>query len=334
MSIGDEGRDVEVQENTVAEPVFLPSASRVDVHPLVMLSLVDHYSRVNAKAVNKKRVAGLLLGNYQRRPGDVQVLDINNCFAVPFDEDKAIPDVWILDTNYAQEMFQMYKKVLPKVRIVGWYSSGPTICPNDLLIHLMVADRFCANPIYCVVNAEASERGVPVLAYTTTEGKEDSAVEFRNVPTNLGALEAEEIGIEHLLRDITDSTITSLSTRVGDRLLSLRRLKQLLASIEDYLNDVADAKLPISQDVLAVLQECLNLQPFLHQLKTSKEMTVAANDQALATFVASTGRCVMALYDVIHNRRRLARELEEAKKSDQEKSKQTSTEIDGSKAKK
>jgi len=100
MSIGEEDQN-EVIENTKdeIEQIFLPSASRVDVHPLVLLSLVDHYSRVNAKAATKKRVAGLLLGNYQRRPGGVQVLDINNCFAVPFDEDRNVADVWIVRSS-------------------------------------------------------------------------------------------------------------------------------------------------------------------------------------------------------------------------------------------
>ena len=53
----------------------------VVVHPTVLLSVVDHYNRI-AKDT-KKRVVGVLLGEY----GDRGVLDITNCFAVPFEED-------------------------------------------------------------------------------------------------------------------------------------------------------------------------------------------------------------------------------------------------------
>lgn len=292
---------------------FHPAAGRVDVHPLVLLSLVDHYARVNSKVANKKRVAGLLLGGYQRLADGTQVLDINNCFAVPFDEDVKCPEVWFLDTNYAEEMYRMFKKVLPKISVVGWYSSGPTICPNDLLLHLLVANRFCPNPIYCVVNTEENRKGSPVQAYTTIAGREGAPVEFRNVPTELGASEAEEIGIEHLLRDLTDSTVTTLSSQVMDKQLSLTRLEQLLTIIQQYLVDVADGRLPICLDVLEVLQEVVNLRPRLHQLKQSKEMVVWTNDEALSTFVATVGRCVMSLYDVILNRRKLSRELREAR---------------------
>ena len=53
----------------------------VVVHPTVLLSVVDHYNRI-AKDT-KKRVVGVLLGEY----GDKGVLDVTNCYAVPFEED-------------------------------------------------------------------------------------------------------------------------------------------------------------------------------------------------------------------------------------------------------
>ncbi|KAH9589299.1 JAB1/MPN/MOV34 metalloenzyme domain [Trypanosoma melophagium] len=296
--------------------VFTPTAARVDVHPLVLLSLVDHYARVNTKVTQKRRVAGLLLGRQKRFADGTQVLDINNSFAVPFDEDQRDPDVWFIDTNYAEEMFYMFRRVLPKVQVVGWYSAGPSfsVQPNDMLLHLLVADRFVANPVYCIVNTDSSNKGVPVLAYTTVQGREGArSLEFRNIPTHLGAEEAEEIGIEHLLRDLTDSTITTLSTQIQERELSLAHLGRVLHSIEEYLHDVSEGLMPISEDVLSVLQEVISLQPHIYHLKTSTEMIRHTNDQAIAMFIAAIGRCVGTLYDIIAKRRRLTREMREAK---------------------
>jgi len=48
------------------------------VHPIVLLSIVDHYNRV-AKDTNK-RVVGILLGEYWKGK-----LDVTNIYAVPFD---------------------------------------------------------------------------------------------------------------------------------------------------------------------------------------------------------------------------------------------------------
>jgi len=312
MSENRVGDDVEKDSGEPTLAPFELNSARIDVHPLVLLSLVDHYARVNDNVTTKKRVVGLLLGQYGRSKTQ-QILDISNCFAIPFDEDPSDPNVWFFDTTYAEDMFQMYKTVLPKVSIVGWYSSGPTIQANDLLLHLLVAQRFCPNPVYLVVNTDATNQSVPVLAYTTTEGRGGESVEFRNVPTNVGAVEAEEIGIEFLLRDITDSTVTTLSTQVADRIVALKRLEQILQTVEDYLLDVCRGRLPVAQDILAALQEVLGLQPRIHQLKSSTEFVRYNNDEELKKFVASMARCVMALYDVILNRRRLAREAKDAK---------------------
>ena len=59
----------------------------VVVHPLVLLSTVDHYNRV-AKDT-KKRVVGVLLGTRTRTS-----VDVTNSFAVPFEEDAKNPAVW------------------------------------------------------------------------------------------------------------------------------------------------------------------------------------------------------------------------------------------------
>ncbi|EPY27066.1 26S proteasome regulatory subunit N8 [Angomonas deanei] len=312
--VAEDETKVQDEKSNDTPTALLPFAARVEVHPLVLLSLVDHFARMNTSALQKKRVVGLLLGRYKRGAEGQPVLDINNSFAVPFDEDASNPEVWFFDTNYAEEMFLMYRRVLPQVKIVGWYSSGPTVKPSDMLLHLLVADRFCPNPVYCVVNTDANNRGVPVLAYTTTQGREGSrTLEFRNIPTHLGAEEAEEVGIEHLLRDLTDSTVSTLSTQIGERELSLQHLCQILQQIEEYLNDVAAGNMPVSEDVLEVLQELISLQPEMYVQKKSTDMIRFANDSAISTFLASIGRCICALHEVILNRRTLARELREIK---------------------
>lgn len=56
---------------------------------------------MNANSIQPKRVAGILLGRYKRDPHGMHILDINNSFAVPFDEDSSNSDVWFFDTNYA-----------------------------------------------------------------------------------------------------------------------------------------------------------------------------------------------------------------------------------------
>ena len=83
----------------------IPTQTEVIIHPLVLLSVADHYNRV-AKDTRNKRVVGVLLGS---RKG--HVVDVCNSFAVPFEEDVNNPKVWYLDHNFLDSMYWMFKKV-------------------------------------------------------------------------------------------------------------------------------------------------------------------------------------------------------------------------------
>ena len=98
----------------------------VVVHPLVLLSVTDHYNRV-AKDT-RKRVVGVLLGT--RDTNQKNQVDITNSFALPFEEELKNPDVWFVDHNFLETMYWMFKKVNTRENIVGFYSSGPKIKVN------------------------------------------------------------------------------------------------------------------------------------------------------------------------------------------------------------
>lgn len=67
--------------------------AKVIVHPLVLLSVVDHFNRMR-KVGHARRVVGVLLGSVTSGEGGKgRVLDISNSFAVPFDEDDKDGDV-------------------------------------------------------------------------------------------------------------------------------------------------------------------------------------------------------------------------------------------------
>lgn len=53
--------------------------NQANVHPLVLLSIVDHFNRVNLKQRNK-RVVGALLGTVVDN-----VIEVVNSFAIPFE---------------------------------------------------------------------------------------------------------------------------------------------------------------------------------------------------------------------------------------------------------
>ncbi|CAN0008938.1 unnamed protein product, partial [Discosporangium mesarthrocarpum] len=155
---------------------------QVVVHPLVLLSTVDHYNRV-AKDT-RKRVVGVLLGSKYKG-----VVDVTNSFAVPFEEDMRNPSIWYLDHNFLEGMFAMFHKVAAKEKVCGFYSTGPKIRENDLQIAELFK-RFCPNPVYVIIDVRPGVEGIPTTSYVTADEVEADGKEiqktFRHIPSSIG----------------------------------------------------------------------------------------------------------------------------------------------------
>ncbi|XP_017623650.1 26S proteasome non-ATPase regulatory subunit 7 homolog B-like [Gossypium arboreum] len=243
---------------------------KVIVHPLVLLSIVDNYNRV-AKDT-RKRVIGVLLGTSFKG-----TVDVTNSYAVPFEEDEKDPSIWFLDHNYHESMFSMFKRINAKEHVVGWYSTGPKLRENDLDIHRLfhkydsvilkfipLIDCFWCfgyvpNPVLVIIDVQPKELGIPTKAYYDVEEVKENATQksqkvFVHVPSEIAAHEVEEIGVEHLLRDVKDTTISTLATEVTGKLTALKGLDARLREIRGYLDLVIDEKLPLNHEILYHLQ--------------------------------------------------------------------------------
>eukprot|EP00250_Pteridium_aquilinum_P005097 c15241_g1_i1 orf=244-1173(+) len=275
------------------------SIEKVVVHPLVLLSIVDNYNRVAKET--RKRVVGVLLGAVFR--GRV---DVTNSYAVPFEEDDKDPSIWFLDHNYHEAMFDMFKRINAKEHVVGWYSTGPKLRENDLNVHELFRD-YVPNPVLVIIDVQPKELGIPTKAYYAVEEVKEDATQksqkvFVHVASEIGAYEAEEIGVEHLLRDVKDTTISTLATEVSGKLTALKGLESRLKEIHSYLDYVIDGKLPLNHEILYHLQDVFNLLPNLNVNEVVKSFAVKTNDMMLVIYLASLIRSVIALHNLINNK--------------------------------
>eukprot|EP00798_Chlamydomonas_sp_ICE-L_P024687 gene24687-10318_t len=273
---------------------------KVQLHPLVLLSVVDHYNRV-AKDT-RKRVIGVLLGEVSKG-----VVDVSNSFAVPFEEDDHDPSIWFLDHSYLDIMFKMFKKVNAREKVVGWYSTGPKLKESDLDVHELIS-RFCeTTPVLVICEVEPKEIGLPFTAYAAVDevredGTEKAQKVFVSVPTEVGQTEAEEIGVEHLLRDVKDATVSTLSTDVAAKLQALRGLKSRLREIQEYMSMVMDGTLPVNHGIMELLQDIFNLLPNMNVEALAKSLAVKSNDMMQVIYLSSLIRSILALHKLIDNK--------------------------------
>lgn len=281
----------------------------VIVHPLVLLSVADHYHRV-ARGT-RKRVVGVLLGTVLK--GRV---DCTNSFAVPFEEDARNPLVVYLDHNYLESMLAMFRKINAKERVVGFYSTGPQIRSNDLRIHSMVK-RFVppgitTPPVFVIIDVRPDRQSIPTTAYKVIEEVDTNLVvgsgagevkkNFAHVPSKIDALEAEEVGVEHLLRDINDPTVSSLANLIKAKMSGLSTLTDKLVEMKDYLEAVVEGRAKLNQTVVSNMQTIMNLLPNLNVDELVKAVMIKTNDMYLVIYLSSLIRTVIALHDLVNNK--------------------------------
>ncbi|KAI6649601.1 26S proteasome non-ATPase regulatory subunit 7 [Oopsacas minuta] len=288
---------------------------RVIVHPLVLLSVVDHFNRMSKEG---KRVVGCLLGSWRSNG----VVDVSNSFAVPFDEDDNDPTIWYLDHNYMEQMAAMFRKVNSKERVIGWYHSGPKLRINDVAVNDIVS-LYCNDPILVMILAQPKELGIPTDAYYAVEEIHDDGTPtsktFNHVASEIGAEEAEEVGVEHLLRDIRDTTIGSLSQSVSSQLQSVKGLMGHTQHIELYLSKVLDGTYPVNHTIIYLLQDILSLLPDLTLPQLISSFYSNANDRMLVIYIVSLVRAIIALHDLIDNKlsnQAIEKEVKEEKRKD------------------
>ena len=171
-----------------------------------------------------------------------------------------------------------------------------------------------------------------------------------HTPSIIEAEEAEEIGVEHLLRDIRDVAVGTLSTRITSQLQSLQGLHLRLREIGHYLQKVLDRELPVNHAILGNLQDVFNLLPNLsnptatpqstdisenlkhiENTELARAMSTKTNDQLMAIYLSSLIRAITAFHDLIENKiqNRQQQEEKDAKKDEDGKEAQEEKKTNG-----
>lgn len=230
-----------------------------------------------------------------------------------------------------ENMLTMFRKVSAKERVVGFYSTGPQIRQNDLRIYEIVKrfvpPKTITPPVFCIIDIRPDRQSLPTTAYkvveevSTKDGQRQVQLSFTHVPTSMGAIEAEEVGVEHLIRDINDPTVSTVASLIKGKIAGLSTLTEKLVECKDYLEACVRGEQKVNPEIVANLQTILNLLPNLNTEEMVRSLLIKTNDMHLAIYLAALTRSVIALHDLINNRIQygedgMGREVEEEKKED------------------
>lgn len=287
--------DIFVKQKDVLERIYL--TKHVVVHPIVLLSVVDHYNRISGNT--RKRALGTILG--EKIDG---VVHITNSYALPFEEEVKDINIFYIDDIYNENLFNMIRKINAKEKILGWYTTGSNIKPNDIFINELFY-KYHHAPIFLLVNVHTDQSILPVNAYVAIE-KATFDNKFRktfvHIPVTIGAFEAEEVGVEFLLKELKSVSTSTLANKVGDKLSSLKSLISKLTEVSSYLDDILNGKIEMNIKILYNLQNIFSVLPDVESMELIEAFMVKNNDLMLNIYIGSVTRSVIALHNLINNK--------------------------------
>merc|ERR1712027_103044 len=138
------------------------------------------------------RVIGTLVGDV-----DKQSVEVTNCFCIPHKEYEERVEA---DIVYAQDMYELNRKVAPHETLVGWFATGSEITSHSALIHDYYA-RETKDPIHLTVDTTLNSGKVNLKAYVFVPIGVPGATSgsmFTPVPVEITAYEPEVIGLDLL----------------------------------------------------------------------------------------------------------------------------------------
>ena len=202
----------------------------VKVHPVVLFQIADSYER---RSADSHRVIGTLVGSV-----DKQCVEVTNCFCIPHKEYEERVEA---DIVYAQEMFELNKKVAPHESLVGWFATGSEITSHSALIHDYYA-RETQDPIHLTLDTTLSSGRVTMKAYVFVPIGVPGATTgsmFTPVRVEMTAGEPEIAGLD-LLHKTKFSKQRSVEpvpelTKVS---LAADKLETMLEAVQSYVEAV------------------------------------------------------------------------------------------------
>ncbi|KAJ6978445.1 hypothetical protein NC653_026752 [Populus alba x Populus x berolinensis] len=201
------------------------------LHPLVIVNISDHYTRVKSQANGcsdggsaspPPRVYGCVIGVQRGR-----TVEIFNSFELLYD-----PVTHSLDRPFIEKKQELYKKVFPHFYILGWYSTGSDAEESDMHIHKALMD-INESPVYVLLNPSINpaQKDLPVTIYESELHVIDGIPQLIFVCSSytIETVEAERISVDHVAH-LKPSDGGSAATQLAAHLTGIHSAIKMLNS--------------------------------------------------------------------------------------------------------
>lgn len=125
----------------------------VELHPLVILSISDQYTRARLTTPangHPARVVGVLLGVQEHNGAHVE---LTNSFDLIATFDPSTGALVSVDEEFLATRQAAFATVFPEATVLGWYQTGDAVSPEDIAVLSRALARYVETPIVALLDA-------------------------------------------------------------------------------------------------------------------------------------------------------------------------------------
>lgn len=290
------------------------AVSSLVVHPLVLLSILDHHTRRQDGA---GRVIGTLLG---RRDGEK--VEVTNCFAVPHaerDEEVAI------GKDFNRQMLALHLRANRNETVVGWYAtafpeaedqdttvSNRCLANTSSLIHEFYTgecdDASMDSPVHLVVDTSLVNDSIGLKGYISsavTLNGEPLANMFHEVRLLLKSSESEKIVVDEMIRSLgmgpgkTEEKKEELA-EANSLQVSMEKLLEMLETASEYVGKVVDGVIDADDVIGNQIADTLSSVPRIRPDVFDKMFNDSMQDLLMVSYLSNITRTQLTIAEKLN----------------------------------
>ncbi|GAB2301148.1 COP9 signalosome complex subunit 6a [Dionaea muscipula] len=279
------------------------------VHPLVILNISDHHTRVRAQTQQNpfitngsdaappppQRVFGCVIGVQRGR-----TVEIFNSFELLYD-----PSIESLDRAFLEMKQELYKKVFPHFYILGWYSTGSDAEDSDMHIHKALMD-INESPVYVLLNPSINptQKDLPLTIYESELHVIDGIPQLIFVRSSytIETVEAERISVDHVahLKPADGgSAATQLAAHLTGIHSAIKMLNSRIRVLLQYLLAMQKGDIHCENSLLRQVSSLLRRLPAMESSKFQDDFLTDYNDTLLVMYLAMLTNCSSTMNELV-----------------------------------
>jgi len=284
----------------LTDPTTLHDGNEVScvVHPAVLFSIVDHYSR---REEEQQRVIGTLLGEVDE---EGKVVSICSSFPVPHTETEESVAV---NTDFHATMLQLHQRVYPRQQVVGWYSTGEEVNDSSILFHDFYGQEV-EQPVHLLLDLGLGESRMSSKAYISrqlTLGAMTVGTVFQDIKLTVDK-QADRVGIDTVLKTSSHEAMTGEGPGGQGPAAEAESMevtiKKLLRTLENVMEHVEKQGVSSTDPaVLRLLQDVVASAPRMPAIQFDQMFNSQVQDMLVVVYLANLTRTQLALAEKLQS---------------------------------